>query len=194
MTPEEAADWLLDAVACATQDRRFLRGDPAYDAVAGEAILLNGAKAITRFVQNVEGAADPVQREGHGSESRVQSIVRLEAGRIPGLTLWRNNVGVLTDKTGRPVRYGLANDTKELNEKIKSHDLIGWRTITITPEMVGKLFAQFVSRECKEEDWTPAPPTNKDKFEHEQAQRMWSAKLILAGGDAKFVTGEGSFS
>jgi hypothetical protein len=43
---KDHADWLLDAVACATQDRRFLRGDPKYDEVAGEAILLNGAKAI----------------------------------------------------------------------------------------------------------------------------------------------------
>lgn len=43
---KDRADWLLDAVATATQDRRFLRGDPAYDAVAGEAILLNGAKAV----------------------------------------------------------------------------------------------------------------------------------------------------
>lgn len=43
---KERADWLLDAVATATQDRRFLRGDPEYDDVAGEAILLNGEKAI----------------------------------------------------------------------------------------------------------------------------------------------------
>ncbi len=43
---KERADWLLDAVACATQDRRFLRGGEEYDAVAGEAILLNAAKAI----------------------------------------------------------------------------------------------------------------------------------------------------
>jgi hypothetical protein len=42
----DRADWLLDAVATATQNRRFLRGDAEYDAVAGEAILLNGAKAI----------------------------------------------------------------------------------------------------------------------------------------------------
>lgn len=42
----ERADWLLDAVAGATQDRRFLRGDPKYDAVAGEAIIANGKKAI----------------------------------------------------------------------------------------------------------------------------------------------------
>lgn len=43
---KDRADWLLDAVACATQNRQFLRGDPAYDEVAGEAILLNGEKAI----------------------------------------------------------------------------------------------------------------------------------------------------
>ena len=43
---KDRADWLLDAVAGATQNRQFLRGDPAYDEVAGEAILLNGEKAI----------------------------------------------------------------------------------------------------------------------------------------------------
>lgn len=43
---KDRADWLLDAVATATQNRIFLRGDPAYDDVAGEAILLNGEKAI----------------------------------------------------------------------------------------------------------------------------------------------------
>ena len=47
LVAKERADWLLDAVACATQDRRFLRGDPAYDENAGEAILLNGEKAIS---------------------------------------------------------------------------------------------------------------------------------------------------
>lgn len=44
--PKDRADWLLDAIAGATQDMRFLRGDPQYDAVAGEAILLNAEKAI----------------------------------------------------------------------------------------------------------------------------------------------------
>lgn len=43
---KDRADWLLDAVAMSIQDRRFLRGDPEYDKVAGEAILLNGEKAI----------------------------------------------------------------------------------------------------------------------------------------------------
>lgn len=50
MTPEkiekDRADWLLDAVATSTQDRRYLRGGPEYDAIAGGSILLNGEKAI----------------------------------------------------------------------------------------------------------------------------------------------------
>ncbi len=54
---KERADWLLDAIAGATQDRRFLRGEPEYDEVAGNAILLNGQKAIEvaidRFVKGV---------------------------------------------------------------------------------------------------------------------------------------------
>lgn len=48
---KERADWLLDAVATVTQDKRFLRGQPLYDEVAGEAILLNGAKAIEVAIQ-----------------------------------------------------------------------------------------------------------------------------------------------
>jgi hypothetical protein len=44
----EAADWLIDAVATATQDRRFLRGEPEYDDVAGEAIIVSGVVACLR--------------------------------------------------------------------------------------------------------------------------------------------------
>ncbi len=49
----EAADWLLDAVATATQDRRYLRGDATYDFVAGEAILANGKLAAIRAIRNL---------------------------------------------------------------------------------------------------------------------------------------------
>ena len=45
---EEAADWLLDAIAGATQDRRFLRGEREYDQVIGEAIKRNGLIACLR--------------------------------------------------------------------------------------------------------------------------------------------------
>ncbi len=49
----DRADWLLDAVATATQDRRFLRGDPEYDEVTGDAILANGEKAIVVALSRV---------------------------------------------------------------------------------------------------------------------------------------------
>lgn len=120
------------------------------------------------------------------SESRVQSLVRLEGPRFD-VKLWRNNVGVLTDKDGRPVRYGLANDSKELNKVLKSSDLIGWRTVTVTPDMVGRKVAIFVARECKPEGWRF---TGTDR---ELAQQNWIALVNQDGGDAAFATGEGTF-
>lgn len=44
------ADWLVDAVATATQDRRFLRGDPEEDRVATEALYANGKAALERYL------------------------------------------------------------------------------------------------------------------------------------------------
>lgn len=120
------------------------------------------------------------------SEAHAQSLIRLDAARS-GVLLFRNNVGALQDESGRVVRYGLANESKAENERIKSADLIGIRRVTILPEMVGGIIGQFVSREAKESDWHY---TGADR---EPAQLAW-AKLISAhGGDAKFATGEGSF-
>lgn len=119
------------------------------------------------------------------SEAYVQSAVRLEAGR-KGCQLFRNNLGAMEDKTGRVIRYGLANDSRKMNETVKSSDLVGWRTVTITPEMVGQIIAQTVVRECKPEAWTW---TGTD---HEWAQLRWLELVTLAGGDARFATGEGT--
>lgn len=56
---KDRADWLLDAVATATQNRQFLRGEPEYDEVAGEAILLNGEKAIRIALDRLEALTAP---------------------------------------------------------------------------------------------------------------------------------------
>jgi hypothetical protein len=119
------------------------------------------------------------------SEAYSQSQVRLEAPRA-GVTLWRNNVGVLTDLTGRPVRFGLANDSRQLNEALKSSDLIGWRPVLITPGHVGRTIAQFVSRECKAPGWKY---TGTDR---ERAQKAWLDLVAAAGGDSAFATGPGT--
>lgn len=47
---EDAADWLIDAVACATQDRQFLRGDEAYNELTSEAIMGNGKIACLQAI------------------------------------------------------------------------------------------------------------------------------------------------
>jgi hypothetical protein len=44
---DDRAVWLVDAVACATQNRALLRGDPQEDKVLTEALLLNAQKAIS---------------------------------------------------------------------------------------------------------------------------------------------------
>lgn len=119
------------------------------------------------------------------SEAAVQSAVKLEAAR-KGLRLFRNNVGALQDSRGVPVRYGLANESKEVNAVLKSGDLIGWRPVLIEPHHVGMLFAHFVSRECK------APGWHYTGTDHERAQLAWAQLVTAGGGDASFCTGEGS--
>ena len=57
-----------------------------------------------------------------------------------GARLLRNNVGVLQDKNGQHVRYGLC---------VGSSDLIGWKRVIITPDMVGKTVAVFLAVEVK---------------------------------------------
>ena len=47
------------------------------------------------------------------SEAAVQQQVRYDAAKS-GDILFRNNVGVLMDDRGVPVRYGLANDSKQI--------------------------------------------------------------------------------
>ena len=120
---------------------------------------------------------------GH-SESNIQARTRL-AAVCKKWRLWRNNRGAGKMESGNYVRYGLANDTPELNKKLKSGDLIGWRPVVITPDMVGKVLAQFVSVECKEEDWTPPPLNTRD--EAAAAQYRWADLVNREGGYAIFV-------
>ncbi len=118
-------------------------------------------------------------------EAYTQSLVRLEAPE-KGVKLWRNNVGVLMDINGRPVRFGLLNDSKAVNEVTKSSDLIGFRPLRIRPDMVGTLVAQFVARECKKPDWHYVGDAR------EQAQVRFLNLVASNGGDAAFTTGAGS--
>lgn len=135
------------------------------------------------------GAAppEPPAPTNTATEAWAQSMVRLEAPRH-GVWLTRNNVGALLDKRGVPVRYGLANESHAQNQILKSGDLIGIRPIVVTARMIGITIGQFVSRECKRPGWTYSGDA------HERAQANWAALITKYGGDAKFTTGEGSFT
>ena len=99
------------------------------------------------------------------AETTLQQQIRLALGTRSDLRLFRNQVGQLPDpRTGRPVQFGLARG---------SADLIGWRTITITPDMVGRQLAVFTSIEVK----TPTGRIRPD-------QAAWLSTVQNAGGIA----------
>lgn len=127
----------------------------------------------------------PHQPGAEGSESRQQSLVRLEAAS-KGVYLFRNNVGAGTLDNGSFVRWGLANDSEKVNAVVKSGDLIGWRSKLITAADVGSVVAQFVSREVKRATW------HWTKTPENEAQLRWAAMVNAHGGDAAIVTGPGS--
>jgi hypothetical protein len=85
------------------------------------------------------------------SEKQIQHDIH--TGLTGNTYLFRNNVGlaytgdVKTNANGsvtilnaRPIKFGLCKG---------SSDLIGWTTVTITPEMVGRTVAVFTAIEVK---------------------------------------------
>lgn len=104
------------------------------------------------------------------SESALQNKVRLRESE-GGARLFRNNSGVAFDRTGRPVRFGLANDSTQSNKRVKSSDLIG-----IEPG------GRFVSLEIKRPGWVFRGTGE------EMAQLNWITFINAMGGRAKFVS------
>lgn len=118
-------------------------------------------------------------------EAKIQALIVKEAS-LKGCILWRNNVGCLVDKFGRPVRYGLNNISKKSNDEYKSSDLVGIRKVLITQEMVGKTIGVFMAREVKKQAW---------KYKNtaaEKAQKRWIDLVNEMGGDACFANDVGT--
>lgn len=133
------------------------------------------------------GAAAPVSTPAAANtpEGDVQNLIRMEASR-KGCRIWRNNVGACEDNTGRFIRYGLANDSKRMNEVIKSSDLIGIKPVNIEPQHVGLVIGQFVAREVKSGGWKYRGTAR------EAAQLVFLNLVSSMGGDACFAASEGT--
>lgn len=119
------------------------------------------------------------------SEAAVQSRFSLTSAADPDLLAWRNNVGACEATNGRVIRYGLANDSKAMNEIVKSGDKIGIKRHLVRPCDVGRHLGLFVSVEFKRQDWKmPATPDA-----HTQAQINWQATISAYGGIAHIYNG-----
>lgn len=141
--------------------------------------------------------SEPDELVGNKSEAYVQSAVRL-AAPYKGLYLWRNNVGAgsvsnlreLCDDcrrhARRVIRWGLGNDSKKINDVMKSADLIGIEKKLITADMVGSHIGKFHSIETKSENW------RYSGTQEENAQLAWSTLINSLGGSAKIVNSASS--
>jgi len=116
---------------------------------------------------------DVVGSSEAGSQQRIRAAAPHQCG-----ILWRNNVGAFADERGVWVRYGICNDSKKVNDKIKSSDLIGSTKISYH----GRHFGVFTAIECKKPGW---------KFTgsiRENAQLKFHNIVRSNGGIAGFAT------
>lgn len=145
-----------------------------------------GPLALSELKQSL-GVDNPSHMNecGATSETAVSKRVQLEASKKGG-RLWRNNSGVAMNANGAPVRFGLGNESPDINRVFKSPDLVGIMPVRVTPHMVGSTIGVFTGREVKRPGWTYRGT------DRERAQ-LNSIELILKlGGDASFCVSEGT--
>jgi hypothetical protein len=112
------------------------------------------------------------------SEHRIQNEIRLAiSGKA---TLFRNNVGTAWIGDTSKLKDGsvLIRNPRIFHAGLceGSSDLIGWRSITITPEMVGQTAAVFAALEVKSKTGRATA-----------GQKNFCQRVIEAGGLAGIV-------
>lgn len=135
------------------------------------------------------------------NEKQIQTDCHLAVGSLSNVTLFRNNVGTgvsgsnitnirkptmiilmpgdIVIRNGRRVNFGLCKG---------SSDLIGFKTVIITPEMIGMPFAQFVGMEVK----TPKGRASADQLNFMEAVRRAGglAGIVRNADDALTLIGK----
>jgi len=114
------------------------------------------------------------------TENKVRKGIMKTLGGRTDVRIFRNNVGVafqgevahessgfITLEHYRRIRFGLYPG---------SGDLVGWKTIEITPDMVGKKVAVFTSIETK-----------KKRGRASDNQLHWAHQVSVSGGIAGIV-------
>ena len=127
------------------------------------------------------------QVKGGKSENFVAQQAQLDATK-EGCRLWRNNVGMLMNEDGVPVRYGLCNESSKINKKTKSSDFIGATPVVITQAHVGQTLGVFTAIETKKQGW------KYSGNDHEKGQLNFLNIVASLGGIAAFINDANQFT
>ena len=123
-------------------------------------------------------------------EKTKQNQIFGAIGSISTIRIFRNNTGmayrggkietarrgVLCLKNARPIHFGLC---------VGSSDLIGFKTVTITPEMVGQKLAVFLAVEVKTAGYKTTPEILKFAEENNELKNNLSAAAHLIHGSSE---------
>lgn len=120
-------------------------------------------------------------------ESSLGQAIQIEAP-FHHCQLLRNNSGAFQTAEGRWVFFGLGNISKKHSDRIKSSDYVGFRSVRITPEMVGTTVAVIVAVETKAPGWK-----RNIKNARENAQDAFISWIKAAGGRAGFASSISDF-
>lgn len=134
-------------------------------------------QALQELQQATAATSEP---RNDRSEAAVAADCRLALGRL-GVVTMRNNVGVLEDRNGRPVRYGLCNETPAMNKVLKSADDICILPYTVKPQDVGRKLGVFLGVEHKRANWVYSGDGR------ETAQLNFQRMVSAAGGVGLFA-------
>jgi hypothetical protein len=97
----------------------------------------------------------------------------------PDMAMFRNNTGMYYNDYGVPICVGVAGKPHAKAETLGGSDKIGWTSVVVTPDMVGKRVAIFTAHELKSDKLS--------KTKSLAAQENFGARVILAGGYFGFV-------
>jgi len=110
------------------------------------------------------------------TEAEATAAIRLDLGKRPDVKLLRNSKGSFQNERGQWVRYGLLMDG--------SSDWIGFKRVTITPDMVGQTVAVLLALEIKAPG---AKPSGKDARKLWDDQEKFCEFIRVSGGLAGVV-------
>lgn len=114
-------------------------------------------------------------------ETKLMNQIQVRAAQL-GFRLFRNTVGLAWLGTPIPINntpHVLLHNARRVRVGFTpgSSDLIGWRPVIVTQDMVGTVIAQFVAREVKTPNGRPTP-----------GQIDFVNTVNDAGGDAMIIT------